>query len=155
VDTPLTDAEIAGLLAMQKVVVSESGEREKGKHVERDFALQAPDGTQFVLFTRQNRTLADDFRAGLRWLGPGGESVVLVRYNGASHLHINHLERDRFIGEYHIHRATERYMAAGFDDEGFAQPTRRYSTMREAFDHLVADFNVEGARLPPEQLPLV
>lgn len=45
-------------------------------------------------------------------------------------------------------------MAAGYDDEGFAETTARYATMREAFELVIADCHIEGARLPPEQLDL-
>jgi hypothetical protein len=152
VDQPLTDAQIAGLCAVRKVVVSQSGERQKGAHVEWEFKLEAPNGDRFIVFARQNQKLGDDFSVGLRWVGPGGESVMLARYNGPSHLHINQIEKTRFTGEHHIHRATERYMAAGLDDEGYAEVTKEYQTMREAFARLIADLNVEGARLPAEQL---
>jgi hypothetical protein len=154
VDTPLSDAAIAALLAVRKAPSSTIEERDKKKYFECNFPLRSADGTRFVLFTRQSRELADDFTAGLRVEYANGETLMLVRYNGSSHRHINHIENTRFMGSYHIHVASERYMAAGLDDEGYAEPTQRYSTLRQALELVIADCNIVGVRLPPEQLSL-
>lgn len=42
----------------------------------------------------------------------------------------------------HIHSASEEYQRAGLKEESFAEATKRYSNLAEAFDCLVKDCNV-------------
>ncbi|MGO9060397.1 MAG: hypothetical protein ACLQU2_23895 [Candidatus Binataceae bacterium] len=71
----------------------------------------------------------------------------LRRYNGKSHEHTNQIEKNTFYG-YHIHTATERYQELGMDEDGFAQPTARFSDLSGALNCMIEDC---GFDLPPEQ----
>lgn len=152
----LTDPIIEALLEMRKYADGPSRRpKEKPGHIQTDTPLRGEDGTRFCLYTRQSQKLQDDFSCGLRLERPGAEPITLVRYNGASHAHRNHLEGTRFVGQHHIHRATERYIAAGHEPEGFAQPTDRYTTLDGALWHLVRDCNIAGIPTTPEQPSLL
>ena len=62
----------------------------------------------------------------------------LRRYNGKSHQHKNHIEKD-VIYDFHIHYATERYQLIGKKEESFAVASDRYSTLHEAVGCLISD----------------
>ena len=65
----------------------------------------------------------------------------MARYNGSSHRHGDIHYRP------HIHRATERAMAAGKKPESAAEETDRYLTVDEALRCLVDDFRIEGLNI--------
>ena len=65
----------------------------------------------------------------------------LVRFNGSSHQHVNHIEREQnetdhtFRDVCHIHVATSRYQRRDNKYiEGFANPTMSYSSFQTAFE---------------------
>jgi len=95
--------------------------------------------------------LPESFSAGLRWLPKSGEDVTLIRFNGPSHPHANAIEGERFEFVCHIHQATERYLAAGKKDEGFALPTQDYKTLNGALYNLVKRCNITGLMTQPEE----
>ncbi len=121
--TVLTDRDIEGLLSMPKQVENPGAKfRTEKKHARKDYRLISGDGIhRFALFVRQSTVLPENFSAGLRWLPKSGEDVTLIRFNGPSHPHSNSIEGDRFEFVCHVHQATERYIAAGKKDEGFAE----------------------------------
>ncbi len=148
----LTDERIEQLLKMPKRVINaKAREVSDANHLKRDYTVKSEDGTEdFVLFTRQNKTISDDFTCGLRWIAPGSEDLILVRYNGASHSHPNRLEKDILEFVPHIHRATEKYLQASLKAEGFAESTTRYTTMSGALHELVNDLRVSGLDTKPD-----
>lgn len=149
----LTDEQIAALVAMPKRVENPNAKpRSEGQHSRRDFRVISTDGVQeFALFTRQSLLLPQGFSAGLRWLAKSGESVMLMRCNGSDHPHTNGIERDRFELVYHIHQATERYLAVGKKSEGYAQPTREYRTLNGALHHIVCQCSIAGLKTEPDE----
>src|SRR5437773_5962729 len=108
----LTDEKSERLLKMKKRITNpKAREVSDANHLKRDYTVQSEDGEEnFVLFVRQNKTVLDDFSCGLRWVAPGAEGLILVRYNGPSHSHPNRLEGNTLEFISHIHRATERYL---------------------------------------------
>lgn len=142
----LTDSQIDDLLrAPKRVQNPASREREDGKHLRRDYRVLSDDERhEFVLFTRQSTIIKDGFSVGLRWRSKTGEEVILLRCNGADHPHVNALERDRFEGEFHIHRATERYILAGKRSEGHAQTTHSFRTLAGALHEVMRIANITG-----------
>lgn len=150
----LTDEKIAELIGMPKAAVNDDvKEKRKGMHLQKNYEIIAKSdkNIRFELFTRQNMEMAEDFSCGIRWLAPGGEDMILVRYNGSSHPHPNKIERNRLEFANHIHRTTERYIEIGKPD-GFAEITDRYTTMNGAFNCLLRDCNVEGVGSLQEEL---
>lgn len=142
----LTDAQIDELLRTPKRVQNPSSrERADGKHLRRDYRVMSEDGHhEFILFTRQSTIIKDGFSVGLRWRSKTGEEVILLRCNGSDHMHVNAIERDRFEAEFHIHRATERYILAGKRSEGRADPTEAFQTLGGALHEVLRMANISG-----------
>ena len=95
--------------------------------------------------------MEEDFSCGISWVAPNGETLTLSRYNGPSHSHPNHLENEKLDYEYHIHKATEKYIKANRKPEGYAIATKRYHTLDGALHCLVNDFNISGISTTPDQ----
>ena len=80
-----------------------------------------------TLMFRQSTFNPLDFSVILGYIIPNTNQVFrLRRYNGKSHEHTNWLEQEKFY-DFHIHTATERYQIAGWNEDGYATPTDRYS----------------------------
>ncbi|MGK7944195.1 MAG: hypothetical protein AB4058_06985 [Microcystaceae cyanobacterium] len=66
----------------------------------------------------------------------------LKRYDGKSHEHTNTIEGETFY-DFHIHTATERYQIKNQGkkgtEEGYAQPTDRFTDLREAIECMIID----------------
>lgn len=145
----LTDQKINELLTCSKRLTNPNA-RSKAKegHEQVNYKATALDssGHEFEIYTRQNKRdgMEDDFSCGISWLAPNGETLTLKRYNGPSHPHTNHLEKDKLDKACHIHLATEKYIKANRKAEGFAEETERYKTLDGALHCLVNDCNVSG-----------
>jgi len=148
----LTDERIQSLLNMPKHVTNpKAREVSDANHLKRDYNVKSDDGAEdFVLFLRQNKTVNDDFSCGLRWIPPGSEELILVRYNGPSHPHPNRLEGNKLEFVPHIHRTRERYLQANLRAEGFAETATRYTTMSGALHELVRDLHIIGLETTPD-----
>ena len=144
--TVFTDSDIEVLLRMSKRVENPRTKQSvEGKHLRNDYRLLGDDEkSEFALFVRQSTVLPESFSVGLRWLPESGEDVTLFRCNGPSHPHSNSLEGERFEFVCHVHRATERYLAAGKKDEGFAIPSSDYTTVGGALHCLVTYCKISG-----------
>ncbi|MFQ5537795.1 MAG: hypothetical protein ACE5GJ_10115 [Gemmatimonadota bacterium] len=147
-----SDPEIAALIAERKVLPSDWREkvrlRLKRGHKERDFDIDGEGGSEFRLILRQNRINALDFSVILGVRVPDSNIIFrLLRYNGRSHEHTNHIEGDTFY-DFHIHRATERYQEAGWREDAFAEVTDRYEDLQGALRCLIEDAAVA---VPPKE----
>ena len=149
----LNQAEIDELIACPKRVTNPSSRpKTEGKHIRRDYQVASLDDRhQFVLFTRQSTMIPESFSAGLRWRSKTGEEVILMRCNGADHPHSNFIERNRFELRRHVHRATERYLAAGRKVESFAEVTDDYQTLEGALHHLLKLTSISGLNTVPDE----
>ena len=115
----------------------------KRGHSEQQVELIGDSGSGFLLILRQNRITRLDFSIILAVRPPQSNVVFrLLRYNGKSHEHSNHIERTRFYN-FHIHKATERYQKEGSKGDGYAEPTDRYSDLNGALKCLIDDANIE------------
>lgn len=134
----VTDEEIESLLRDPKVPVGRipSKFREKGAHREVDVLLKGISGNDYTLLLRQSRELYHDFSCGLRLTRRGAEDFILLRLNGNSHAHINHIEKQRFCGRFHVHRATARYFLRG-KAEHYAEVTEQYENLDGALAHML------------------
>lgn len=156
-DISLTDEQIARLIAMPKRVTNPKARQvPDAKHFKCDYKVLGESGDdEFTIFVRQHAEMLDDFTAGLKWHAMAGDVVILMRCNGSSHPHKNHIEGTRFSpGNYHIHKATERYIEGGYDSEHFAEVTNGYTTVEGALHHLCIECNVSGLDTSPESLSL-
>ena len=86
-----------------------------------------------------------DFSCGIVYMALDGSRLTLARYNGPGHEHGDILYRT------HIHRATERAIAAGMKPEREAEETDRYGTLEGALACLIDDFNVVGLNAAHDQ----
>ncbi len=152
----LTDTRISLLLEMPKRITNPTARTVvDANHDKREYQVESRDGEErFRLFVRQNKTVPDDFSCGLQWLPGGDENLILVRYNGSSHSHPNHLEGDRLEDVCHIHLATERYVQANLKPEGFAKKAETYRTCDGALHQLVCDCNITGLETQADQREL-
>lgn len=140
---PLSDAEIADLLAEPKPLATDWRERLRTKpksgHHERELDIIGAAGSEFRLILRQSQLNHLDFSAILAYIRPdGGPRFRLRRHNGRSHEHKNVLEGDVIYG-FHIHTATERYQTgSGLREDGYAEPTDAYADLTGAVRHMIA-----------------
>ena len=81
-----------------------------------------------------------DFSCGISYHPPGAPSLTLARYNGPSH------EHGDIAYCTHIHRASERAIAAGEKPESEAEETNRFETLEGALACLIEDFNLAGLK---------
>ena len=147
----LTDQQIGDLLSATKRVTNPGGkESSKPGHTQRNYKVLSNDGHEYTLYVRQNSKVEDDFSCGLLWHMPSGEILTLIRYNGSSHFHPNRIEETELDFVCHIHKATERYIAAGRKPEGYAEETDRYATVDGALHCLTKDCKISGLNTTPD-----
>lgn len=152
-DIILTDEQIERLLGTPKKAISPNArwKTQRGSR-QRNYDLESEDGKlRFTLYLRQNERIKESFSCGLLYLHAGGDKVTLARYNGSDHPHYNPLDSTRADNHCHIHRATERYMAAGRKSEHYAESTDRYTDLDGALRAIVYDCKISGIRLANQQ----
>ncbi len=151
------DDEIGRLIGVPKVW-ERKGElpslRRKAGHVESEARLTAEGGFVFRVLVRRSADNKVSFSAILMVQVPGSTRWFRhLRYNG-THWHRNQIEGNRYRG-FHIHKATERYQAAGLNEDGYAEVTDRHSDCDGAVRCLKKDANLPVAsRGDPNQLGL-
>ncbi|HXU39061.1 MAG TPA: hypothetical protein VN937_22085 [Blastocatellia bacterium] len=152
----LTDREIADLLNERKPLPrdyrSRIQARPKRGHKERELDIVGEDGSEFRLIIRQSIFNPLDFSVILAYRDPGSTQLLrLKRYNGKSHEHSNKLEGGGPFYDFHIHTATEHYqLESGLREDGFAQPTDRYSDLQGAIACMQEDCGFDS---PPNSQP--
>ena len=153
----LTDRQIKALLEEPKPLPpnleARLTPRPKRGHKERDLELTGAAGSEFKLTLRESLHNRLDFSVILFYRPSGsGTWLRIRRYNGKSHEHSNKMERERFY-DFHIHTATERYMARdGEREDAFATVTDRYGDFQGALDCMLRDCRFETP--PNPQLAL-
>ena len=115
---------------------------ERTGHKEAKLDIEGADGSQFRIIVRQSLVNRLDFSVILGVERPQSSKVFrLRRYNGKSHEHTNHIEKETFY-DFHIHRATERYQERkGEREDGYAEVTDRYRDYNGAWECLMGDAN--------------
>lgn len=151
----ITDEKINELLTCSKRLNNPNARsRTKDGHEQVNYKATALDGSghEFEIYKRQNMRegMEDDFSCGFSWLAPNGETLTLKRYNGSSHQHMNHLEKQKLEKGCHIHLATEKYIKANRKSEGFAEASQRYNSLNGALNCLVNDCNISGLQTSPD-----
>lgn len=145
----LSDNDIQGLIEDVKPLSSKSvreiiptarnGKRHKGYELEIISQLDR----KYIIRVRVNTINAFDFSVILMYhQQEDGKRYILRRYNGNSHSHKNQIEKDRLRG-FHIHLATERYQKAGYNIEGYAEPTNSYTNWQDALTRMINDCNFQ------------
>ena len=141
-----TDDELDSLRSAPKRVTN-PGARwvTKPGHRQRNFQVTGleDEAVRFAVYQRQSEQDERDFSCGIAYLPRGGSRLTLARYNGSSHIHGDIAYRP------HIHRATERAIAAGRRPESEAEETDLCTTIDGAFRCLILDFEIKGIKAPP------
>ncbi|HDL01622.1 MAG TPA: hypothetical protein ENH23_05250 [candidate division Zixibacteria bacterium] len=153
----ITDELINHLLETAKTVENPRARKKRDSGNERvTYILSDIEGNRFNLYLRQNYKpgMEDAFSCGLSFLLPSGETFTLIRYNGPSHNHPNRLEREKLGYVCHIHRSNKRYLDETGKADGFAEATKRYSTLEGALYCLMEDCNISGLTANPDQAVL-
>ncbi len=145
-DIILNDVEISNLVQERKEfprnyeILFQT--KDKKGHREQEIILPRSDGSQFKVILRQNQINQLAFSLILGYMPPKTTALIrLRRYNGKSHYHTNKIEKETFY-DFHIHQATERYQAAGFDEDGYAVTSKEFADIQSALDCLVKDCSI-------------
>ncbi len=146
-----SDEALAELRSIPKKVINPGARwlkkpKARPAHSQRTYQVTAiDDGRRFLVYLRQSLFDENSFSCGISYLPATGSSLTLARYNGSSHVHgdIAYLP--------HIHRATEKAIAAGKKPESEAVETDRYETLDGALARLVDDFRLQGIRTQRDQ----
>ncbi|MFA4859257.1 hypothetical protein [Methanoregula sp.] len=139
----LTDEKIGSLLAEKKILPEDffSPQKLKTKHGHKEYErdITGENGSDFRLIFRQSDLNPLDFSVILVYVPKGSnQQFRLRRYNGKSHEHGNHIEKNKFY-EFHIHTATERYQQSGYREDTYAEETDRYADYRGAIECMLND----------------
>lgn len=117
--------------------------RSREGHDRSDLDIEGDNGNLFSVKLRRSQFNEKDFSVILCVEVPNSNVTFrLRRYNGSRHTHRNKIEQERFR-DFHIHTATERYQERGFDEDGYAQPTDRFSSFGTALRCLIEDCGFE------------
>jgi len=155
----LDDEEIAALIAERKQCPEDWREKltprpAKGvRHATGRFTAMGAAGHEFTVLTRLLPADYLNFSAILRFDDTDGAQYNLLRCNGIHGQHTNNIEKEQglepavFVDRFHVHRATERYQARGFDIETYAEPTDEYNDFWGAVAHLL---RLGSFDIPPE-----
>jgi len=140
-----TDGELTELQSLPKRIINPWARwlekpKERPAYRQRTFQAsgQEDDQARFAAYQRQNLIDESDFPCGILYLPTGAPSLTIARYNGPSHKHGD------IAYQPHIHRASERAIAAGKKPESRAEATSRFQTLEGALACLMQDFNVTG-----------
>ena len=114
--------------------------RQKRGHREQELTIQGAEAHEFHIILRQSSIDPLNFSVILSVTVPGTNRIFrLRRYNSKTHQHSNRLEgSDRFYS-FHIHQATERYQEAGWDEDSYAEPTKRFADLHSAIKCMFQD----------------
>jgi len=126
--------------------------RSKRGHKERELEIRGDEGSGFRLILRQSNFNPLDFSVIVAYRPPKSSALFrLRRYNGKSHEHTNPMEGQTFY-DFHIHQATERYQQMGGREDTYAEPTDRFSDLREAVSCLIKDCGFQMPHDPQGKL---
>ncbi|CAE6851248.1 hypothetical protein SAMN05444172_1610 [Burkholderia sp. GAS332] len=155
--TSLTDDNLDDMRATAKIIDNPSARWvPKGGHKEKNLTLTAErdPSEKYRVFVRISVSNQSVFSAGLVRIYPSGETLVLLRYNGGYHPHRNVIERNKVPAVCHRHIATSRYIRAGYDADGYAEPIADYNSVEGAFECLCRDCGIERPEPDTQQVTL-
>jgi hypothetical protein len=143
-----TEAEITTLINERKPLSRSFDEmvrlKTKPGHKEYEVDIVGGQGSEFRLILRQSVVNPLDFSIILAHrILKSNQLFRLRRYNGKSHEHTNHLERNTFYG-FHMHFATERYQDTPWREDAYAELTDRYGNFDEALNCMLSDCGFEN-----------
>ncbi|MFH0874838.1 MAG: hypothetical protein V1859_02785 [archaeon] len=137
----LTDKQILEYIKEEKILPNGFKPKFKVKNSQNIFEtdINGESGNIFRIIVRQNQINPLNFSV-IFGVILDGKLFRLKRYNGDSHEHTNKIEGNEMEG-FHIHTATQRYQENGFQPEGFAESTKRYSDWLNALKTMLHENN--------------
>jgi hypothetical protein len=97
----------------------------------------------FGVFLRRNEDFPENFSVGLTYTAHDGRGeITLLRCNGIHGDYNMGFNPEHPHFAYHIHRASEEAMNAGFAAEKFAAKTDAYASYEEAVQYFVGAINL-------------
>jgi hypothetical protein len=140
----VTDKEITGFIKEKKTLPADfsiNSIRFKDRENQKCCDLDVPGdlGNNYKIIIRQSKLNPLDFSVILGVMRGGGVFRI-KRYNGDSHTHTNKLEGQEIDG-YHIHKATERYQDAGFQEDAYAESANTYTDWQSALRKAIEENN--------------
>lgn len=143
----ISDAEIAQLVAEPKILPVDYRKllnlRAARGHRHAGLDIRGENGSEFRILLRQAAIDSLNFSAILAYLRRDTGSLFrLRRYNGLWTEHRNHLENGPRFLNYHIHQATERYQRAGYEEDGYAEETDRYTDLSGPLRCMIEDCSI-------------
>lgn len=147
-----TDDELVALRVMPKRVTNSGArwsDKPKARPAYRQRVFQVlgleDEVARFLIYQRHSLDDEHDFSCGIAYLPSGGPTLTLARYNGPGHVHGDIVFRP------HIHRASERAIAAGMKPESEAEETDQFGTLEGALACLIDDFKVSDLNARSDQ----
>lgn len=140
----MTDEEINALITLPKTLPKGKWYCHKELHgiLRMDVSLNANSDYHFILKGRQSIKKPGDFSVILFVRTREGKDFNLIRCNGA-HDHRNDLEKEFLPCQFHIHKATKRYIDSGAKPEKYATSAEGcYNTYDGALAHLIKIANI-------------
>jgi hypothetical protein len=143
----LLDKEIEPLVAVPKYLPADYRSRLRtrlrpysAQHEEAQLEVVVENTGTFRIIVRKNRINPFDFCIILGYLPAERLRLFRLRRHNGLHEHTNRLEGNAFR-DFHIHYATQRYQEAGWDIDGYAGSTDRYTTVDGALEIFLEDCN--------------
>lgn len=98
------------------------------------------------MFLRRSDDFPENFSIGLVYDPKDGSGeITLLRCNGQHGVFNGAFNPNHSHWGYHIHRATETAIAAGFKPEKYAESTAAYASFEEAVQHFVKLIDLNSA----------
>ena len=139
----ITDKQITYFIKEKKIIPRNFNPnlKDKGIHFELQQQIIGENGNTFKVIVRQNKINPLDFSI-IFGVFINGKVFRIKRYNGDSHDHTNKIEKTQIEG-FHIHIATQRYQENGFEEEGYAESSQKYSDWRRALNWMLKENNFD------------
>lgn len=139
-------SELDELIACPKVITDapKRDMRLEGSQKRTDMRLQSQAGDrEFRVFMRVHSEFSENFSIGLVHLPKDGSGeLVLLRCNGPHGEYNANFDPQHPHAEFHVHRATEQAILAGFRPEKRAERTEQFASYREALFYFFKEVNV-------------
>lgn len=137
----MTDETIRVLIELPKFIEKAEqnkllSRKQENAYTRAQAALVCESEYTFMLHIRESLDDPMDFSVILSTASPDTGTFNLIRCNGGSVPHRNHIEKNRIYGP-HIHLATERYIQLQREAEAFARPTADYTSCSGALKYIL------------------
>ena len=101
---------------------------------------------EFAAFFRRSEDFPENFSIGISYDPKDGSGeIILLRCNGQHGVFNGTFDPRHPHWGYHIHRASEAALVAGFKAEKYAEHTSAYASYEEAVQHFLTLINLDVA----------